>query len=104
MTSLITTVNRSAAHDLVVAGDSDGYLRLFKLVFFFKFTTFRHFVLTTISCLLHRYPCINPKSEYNEEKCYGGLITGARFLYNDRNVVTVGGVDASLMLWDVVDE
>ncbi|XP_065211551.1 echinoderm microtubule-associated protein-like CG42247 isoform X2 [Planococcus citri] len=80
MTSLVTTVNRSAAHDLVVSGDSDGHLRLF------------------------RYPCINPKAEYNEEKVYGGIITCARFLYNDRNVVTVGGTDASLMLWDVVDE
>lgn len=47
---------------------------------------------------------MNPKAEYNEEKVYGGTITCARFLYNDRNVVTVGGTDASLMLWDVVDE
>lgn len=51
-----------------------------------------------------RYPCTNPKAEYNEEKVYGGIITCARFLYNDRNVVTVGGTDASLMLFDVVDE
>ncbi|KAK7574062.1 hypothetical protein V9T40_011253 [Parthenolecanium corni] len=80
MTSMITTVNRSAAYDLLVVGDSDGYLRLF------------------------RYPCISSKAEYNEEKVYGGTITCARFLYNDRNLVTVGGIDASLMLWDVVDE
>lgn len=32
MTSLITTVNRSAAHDLLVVGDTDGYLRLFRFV------------------------------------------------------------------------
>lgn len=31
-------------------------------------------------------------------------IAAARFLYNDRNVATVGGSDASLMLWQVVDE
>lgn len=32
MTSMITTVNRSAAYDLLVVGDSDGYLRLFRFV------------------------------------------------------------------------
>ncbi|XP_050432030.1 echinoderm microtubule-associated protein-like CG42247 isoform X1 [Adelges cooleyi] len=79
-TSLISTANRSAAHDLYVTGDTDGYLRLF------------------------RYPCIQNKSEYNEEKVYSGQISSARFLYNDRNVVTVGGTDASLMLWDVVED
>ncbi|CAH0386777.1 unnamed protein product [Bemisia tabaci] len=80
MTSLISTVNRSAAHDLLATGDTDGYLRLF------------------------RYPCLSPKAEYNEEKVYSGSVTSARFLYNDRNVATVGGTDASLMLWEVVDD
>ncbi|XP_073970787.1 doublecortin-domain-containing echinoderm-microtubule-associated protein isoform X4 [Rhodnius prolixus] len=80
MTSLTSTVNRSAAHDLLVTGDTEGYLRLF------------------------RYPCISPKAEYNEEKVYSLAIAAARFLFNDRNVATVGGSDASLMLWEVVDE
>ncbi|KAK7790247.1 hypothetical protein R5R35_001049 [Gryllus longicercus] len=80
MTSLIITGNRSAAHDLLVTGDADGYLRLF------------------------RYPCLSPKAEYNEEKVYSLQIAAARFLFNDKNVVTVGGTDASLMLWDVVDD
>lgn len=30
MASLIVTLNRSSAHDLLVTGDSDGYLRLFR--------------------------------------------------------------------------
>lgn len=30
MTSLVVTANRSAAHDLLISGDSDGYLRLFR--------------------------------------------------------------------------
>jgi hypothetical protein len=30
MASLIVTANRSAAHDLLVTGDADGYLRLFR--------------------------------------------------------------------------
>lgn len=54
--------------------------------------------------IFDRYPCSSPKAEYNEEKVYGGAITCARFSYDDRNLVTVGGIDASLMLWDVVDE
>ncbi|CAH1185204.1 unnamed protein product [Phyllotreta striolata] len=80
MTSIISTASRSAAHDLLISGDTDGYLRLF------------------------RYPCISPKAEYNEEKVYSGTVACARFLFNDRNVVTVGGTDASLMLWQLVEE
>lgn len=30
MTSLISTASRSAAQDLLISGDSDGYLRLFR--------------------------------------------------------------------------
>lgn len=80
MTSVITTVNRSAAHDLLVSGDMDGYIRLF------------------------RYPAISPKAEYNEEKVYSGTVACSRFLYNDRNIVTVGGTDATLMLWELTEE
>ncbi|XP_054286696.1 echinoderm microtubule-associated protein-like CG42247 isoform X2 [Macrosteles quadrilineatus] len=80
MTSMVTTVNRSAAHDLLVAGDAEGYIRLF------------------------RYPCLSPKAEYNEEKVYSLVVAAAKFLFNDRNIVTVGGTDASLMLWELVDD
>nr|XP_026501587.1 echinoderm microtubule-associated protein-like CG42247 isoform X2 [Vanessa tameamea] len=80
MTSLITTASRSSAHDLLISGDSDGYLRLF------------------------RYPCASPKAEYNEAKVYSGAVYSARFLFNDRCMVTSGGSDASLMLWELVDD
>ncbi|XP_076265445.1 doublecortin-domain-containing echinoderm-microtubule-associated protein isoform X2 [Rhynchophorus ferrugineus] len=80
MTSIISTASRSAAHDLLITGDTDGYLRLF------------------------RYPCLNPKGEYNEEKVYSGTVACARFLFNDRNIVTVGGTDAALMLWQLTEE
>ncbi|XP_052737703.1 echinoderm microtubule-associated protein-like CG42247 isoform X2 [Bicyclus anynana] len=80
MTSLITAASRSAAHDLLISGDSDGYLRLF------------------------RYPCASPKAEYNEVKAYTGSIYSARFLFNDRCLVTSGGSDAALMLWELVDD
>lgn len=47
---------------------------------------------------------MNPKAEYNEEKVYSGTVACARFLFNDRNVVTVGGTDAALMLWELTEE
>ncbi|KAK9890613.1 hypothetical protein WA026_011976 [Henosepilachna vigintioctopunctata] len=80
MTSIISTASRSAAHDLLISGDTDGYLRLF------------------------RYPCLSTKAEYNEEKLYSGTVACGRFLFNDRNVVTVGGTDAALMLWELTEE
>ncbi|XP_033219907.1 echinoderm microtubule-associated protein-like CG42247 isoform X1 [Belonocnema kinseyi] len=80
LTTVVTTASRSAAHDMLVSGDAEGYIRLFK------------------------YPCTSPKGEYVEEKVYSSLVACARFLYNDQNVVTVGGTDAALMLWELVDE
>nr|XP_033334800.1 echinoderm microtubule-associated protein-like CG42247 [Megalopta genalis] len=80
LTTVLTTSSRSAAHDMLVSGDAEGYLRLF------------------------RYPCTSAKAEYIEEKVYSSLVACARFLYNDQNVVTVGGTDAALMLWELVDE
>lgn len=51
-----------------------------------------------------RYPCISPRAEYCEAKVYSGTLASARFLYGDRSVVTVGGTDASLMVWELVEE
>lgn len=51
-----------------------------------------------------RYPCISNRSEYNEVKVYTGSIGSARFLYGDRSLITVGGTDASLMIWDLIEE
>ncbi|CAB3251920.1 unnamed protein product [Arctia plantaginis] len=80
MTTLISTASRSTAHDLLASGDMDGYLRLF------------------------RYPCASPKAEYNEMKVYSGTVHCARFLFNDRCLISTGGSDAALMLWDLVDD
>lgn len=52
----------------------------------------------------HRYPCISPRAEYVESKVYSGTLACCRFLYGDRSVVTVGGTDASLMVWELVEE
>lgn len=54
--------------------------------------------------ILLRYPCISPRAEYCEAKSYSGTLASARFLYGDRTVVTVGGTDASLMVWELVEE
>lgn len=59
---------------------------------------------TLIIFFFYRYPCINPRAEYCEAKVYSGTLASARFLYGDRKVVTVGGTDASLMVWELVEE
>lgn len=76
----IATCNRSNAMDILSSGDSDGHIRLF------------------------RYPCISPRSEYYETKVYSGAIACLRFLFGDHYLVSVGGTDASLMLWNLADE
>lgn len=78
--SIMTTCNRSSNQDMVVAGDADGYLRMF------------------------RYPCMSPRAEYAEAKVYSNTLACARFLFGDRYLVTVGGTDASLMCWELIEE
>lgn len=51
-----------------------------------------------------RYPCISPRAEFHEAKVYSGMVACARFLFGDQTIVTVGGTDASLMVWDLVEE
>ncbi|XP_037908857.1 echinoderm microtubule-associated protein-like CG42247 isoform X3 [Hermetia illucens] len=78
--TIIATCSRSSVQDLLISGDADGYLRLY------------------------RYPCITPRGEYHEAKVYSGMLACARFLYGDRTIVTVGGTDASLMVWELIEE
>lgn len=51
-----------------------------------------------------RYPCISNRTEYNEVKVYSGPLGSLRFLYGDRSLITVGGTDASLMIWELIEE
>ncbi|XP_060655816.1 echinoderm microtubule-associated protein-like CG42247 isoform X1 [Drosophila nasuta] len=78
--TIIATCSRSAAHDMLASGDAEGYLRLY------------------------RYPCISPRAEFHESKVYSGMLACARFLCGDHTLITVGGTDASLMVWDIVEE
>lgn len=44
MTSIISTASRSAAHDLLISGDTDGYIRLFRYSFYiFSSLFFKYF-------------------------------------------------------------
>ncbi|XP_035783494.1 echinoderm microtubule-associated protein-like CG42247 isoform X1 [Anopheles albimanus] len=78
--TVIATTARTAAQDLLAAGDADGYLRLF------------------------RYPCITPRAEFTEAKVYSGTLACVKFLYGNHSLVTVGGTDASLMIWELTEE
>lgn len=78
--AVISTCTRSNAHDILASGDADGYIRLF------------------------RYPTISSRSEYNEVKTYSGPIGCVRFIYGDHMLITVGGTDAALMIWDLIEE
>ncbi|XP_043071380.1 echinoderm microtubule-associated protein-like CG42247 isoform X2 [Drosophila grimshawi] len=78
--TIIATCSRSSAHDMLASGDAEGYLRLF------------------------RYPCISPRAEFHESKVYSGMLACVRFLCGDHTLITVGGTDASLMVWDIVEE
>jgi microtubule-associated protein-like 1/2 len=78
--TIITTASRTLAQDLLVSGDNDGYLRLFK------------------------YPCITPRAEFTEAKVYSGSIASVRFLYGNTTIATVGGTDATLMIWELSEE
>lgn len=53
---------------------------------------------------MHRYPCISNRAEYHETKTFSGGIGSVRFLYGDRSLISVGGTDASLMIWDLIEE
>ncbi|XP_058063513.1 echinoderm microtubule-associated protein-like CG42247 [Anopheles bellator] len=78
--TVVTTTARTAAQDLLAAGDADGYLRLF------------------------RYPVITPRAEFTEAKVYSGTLACLKFLYGNHSLVTVGGTDASLMIWELTEE
>uniref|UniRef100_A0A336L6C9 CSON003739 protein n=1 Tax=Culicoides sonorensis TaxID=179676 RepID=A0A336L6C9_CULSO len=78
--STITTCSRSPASDVLISGDAEGYLRLF------------------------RYPTITPRAEYQEAKVYSGVLACTRFVVGGKMLITVGGTDASLMVWELLGE
>jgi len=73
----IETSHVSKFRELLVAGDSDGYLRLFG------------------------FPCMNPKAEFHEEKAVSGPLSCARFFYDDSYVIAVGGLEATIFKFKI---
>jgi len=73
----IETAHVSKFRELLVAGDSDGYLRLFG------------------------FPCMNPKAEFHEEKAVSGPLSCARFFYDDSYVIAVGGLEAAIFKFKI---
>lgn len=78
--TIVSTTSRNIVQDLILSGDTDGYLRLF------------------------RYPCITPRAEFTEAKVYSGTLACVKFLHGNHSLVTVGGTDASLMIWELTEE
>ncbi|CAG0886866.1 unnamed protein product [Darwinula stevensoni] len=70
----ISTCDISRSKKLLLAGDADGRLFLF------------------------RYPSTDPKAKYHTKKVYTAYISSARFLQDD-NIIAAGGTDAALMQW-----
>ncbi|XP_063613420.1 echinoderm microtubule-associated protein-like CG42247, partial [Penaeus indicus] len=69
------TVDRGPRGDVLAAGDTDGYIRLY------------------------RYPVLSMRAGYHEYKVYTSYVSGVRFSHTDNYLYTIGGTDAALMRW-----
>ena len=77
LTSNIETLHVGHYRELIVSGDSQGYVRIYG------------------------YPCINAKSEFHEDKPISGSVSGTRFFADDSYVIAVGGVDAAIFKYKI---
>ncbi|KAK8400492.1 hypothetical protein O3P69_003272 [Scylla paramamosain] len=71
------TVDRGPRGDVLVAGDTDGFIRLY------------------------RYPVLSASSGYHEYKVYTSYVSALRFSHTDNYMYSIGGTDAALMRWRV---
>ncbi|XP_042868750.1 echinoderm microtubule-associated protein-like CG42247 [Penaeus japonicus] len=69
------TVDRGPRGDVLAAGDTDGFIRLY------------------------RYPVLSLRAGYHEYKVYTSYVSGVRFSHTDNYLYTIGGTDAALMRW-----
>lgn len=72
----VNSVDRSHDGTCLVTGDDFGTVKLFK------------------------YPCIQPKAAFNEYKGHSSHVTKVKFTANDTLVVSTGGGDKTVMVWD----
>ncbi|KAK3594970.1 hypothetical protein CHS0354_019890 [Potamilus streckersoni] len=75
----VNTVSRSNFRDLVLTGDDLGRIRLFK------------------------YPASRLKAEHVSVKPYSGDMVALTFSFDDTTVISCGGIDTSLIQWNVMD-
>ena len=73
----VESVHVGHTRELITAGDSLGHVRLFG------------------------YPCMDPKSEFHEDKPVSGAIACTRFFYDDSYVIVAGGLEAALLKYKV---
>ena len=73
----VTAAHVGANRGLMVAGDSHGFVRLF------------------------RNPCVTPRAEFHEEKPASKSVAAVRFLFDDLYVVASVGRDATLVKYKV---
>ena len=52
---------------------------------------------------LFRYPSFMPNSAYHEFKGHYGHITNLQFANEDKHLVSVGGSDKTVMIWQLND-
>lgn len=72
----INTVDRSKNKVVIATGDDFGMVKLFK------------------------YPCVTPKAKFNEYYGHSSHVTKVRFSANDENLVSTGGNDMTVFIWD----
>ena len=49
---------------------------------------------------LFKYPCVKEKAGFNEFYGHSSHVTGVKFTANDTFVVSTGGNDKTVMVWD----
>ena len=72
----INTVDRSKNSVVIATGDDFGMVKLFK------------------------YPCVTPKAKFNEYCGHSSHVTKVRFSANDESLVSTGGNDMTVFIWD----
>ncbi|RXG58463.1 Echinoderm microtubule-associated protein-like [Armadillidium vulgare] len=74
-TTIHITVDKNENRGLLAAGDTEGYIRLY------------------------RYPVLSPKAGWHEYKVYTSYLSCARFSPEEDLLYTTGGTDAAFMRW-----
>jgi microtubule-associated protein-like 1/2 len=73
----INTVERSHSNQLLATGDDFSKIKLF------------------------RYPACIPKQFYNQYKGHSSHVTGVKWSFDDKYLITIGGLEKSVIQWKV---